>query len=150
MIDNNKIKISKMTIIDFEDIKSILVTEFDDFWNENLLESELQNENSYYLVAKYDNEIIGFAGIKSIFDEADVMNIVVKKKYRKLGIGSFLFKKIIDYAKSNGIKKLTLEVNENNVSAIHLYEKFGFKQIARRNRYYNGVSDALIMQLYLK
>ena len=149
MSDNNKIKIFKMSLEDFELIKSTLITEFDDFWNSETLENELKSKNSYYIVAKINDDIVGFAGIKVVLDEADIMNIVTKEDMRNLGIGSALFKALIDYSKNNGINKLTLEVNENNLSAIHLYEKYGFEKIAERAKYYNGTDTAVIMQLYL-
>lgn len=79
------IKIQIMTLKDLETIKDILTSDFDDFWNFNVFKEELKNENSKYLVAKIGNEIIGFAGIKIILDEADIMNIVIKKNYRKQG-----------------------------------------------------------------
>lgn len=146
MINKNTIEISKMSLEDFQEIKACLISEFDDFWNAETLENELKNENSYYIVAKINNDIVGFAGIKVVIDEADIMNIVVRKDKRKSGIGSALFNSILNYAKSNCIKKITLEVNEENVSAINLYEKFGFKTIAERPKYYNGTNTALIMQ----
>ena len=149
MIEINKIEISKMTLTDFEEIQNILTSEFDDFWNSETLKNELENNNSYYIVAKTNNNIVGFAGIKTVLDEADIMNVVTKKDIRNSGIGSALFSAIIDYAKSNNVKKITLEVNENNLSAIHLYEKFGFVKIAERKKYYNGTDTAIIMQLNL-
>ena len=136
MIEINKIEISKMTLTDFEEIQNILTSEFDDFWNSETLKNELENNNSYYIVAKINNNIVGFAGIKTVLEEADIMNVVTKKDIRNSGIGSALFSAIIDYAKSNNVKKITLEVNENNLSAIHLYEKFGFVKIAERKKYY--------------
>ena len=149
MIEINKIEISKMTLTDFEEIQNILTSEFDDFWNSETLKKELQNSNSHYVVAKINNIIVGFAGIKTVLDEADIMNVVTKRNIRNSGIGSALFSAIIDYAKSNKVKKITLEVNENNLSAIHLYEKFGFIKIAERKKYYNGTDTAIIMQLNL-
>ena len=142
----NNIKISKMTLDDFNNISSILYSDFDDFWQEKTLEDELKNENSYYLVAKINDEIAGFAGLKIILDEADIMNIVTKKIYRNLGVGSAILESLIEFAKQNGIKKLTLEVNETNQYAIKLYEKFKFKKISYRKSYYNQ-NTAIIMQL---
>ena len=145
----NNIQISKMTLDDFNKIKDVLISDFDDFWNVNTLEEELINENSYYLVAKIENQIVGFAGIKSVLDEADIMNIVTKKDKRNLGIGSALLEKLLNDAKAKEIKKITLEVNESNISAIHLYKNFGFKEISIRENYYNKTDNALIMQLSL-
>ncbi len=87
-------KICQMTLTDLNDIKDILISDFDDFWTFNTLEEELNCNNSFFLVAKNDNnEIVGFAGFKVIIDEADIMNIVVKKSYRNKGVRLFSFRK---------------------------------------------------------
>ena len=96
------IEVYKMSLNDLENIKEILVSAFDDFWNYSTLKEELSNANSYYLVAKSDNEILGFAGIKYVLNDADIMNIVVKKSKRKSGIGSLLLKNIIELCKKLG------------------------------------------------
>ena len=80
-----------------------------------------------------------------IIDEADIMNIVTRRDFRQMGVASSLLEYLIDYAKSINLKKITLEVNENNLSAIHLYDKFNFDNIGIRKKYYNGESDAFIM-----
>ena len=80
------ININKMNLEDLELIKDVLESEFDNFWNYNILKEEILSENSYFIVAKNtENEIVGFAGTKIIVDEADVMNIVVRKSCRKEG-----------------------------------------------------------------
>lgn len=141
-LDN--IKIEVMTLDDLESIKDILASDFDKFWNYNVFKSELQNENSKYLVAKLNTEIIGFAGIKIILDEADVMNIVIKKIYRNQGVGTLLLNEIILLCKKFNLNSISLEVNEINSSAIHLYENFGFKKVGNRKNYYNGYNAILM------
>lgn len=139
-------KIDKMSLEDLISIKDILTTEFDDFWNYEILKSELESTNSYFFVAKnISGKIVGFAGIKIILDEADIMNIVVKKDFRKKGIGSILLNALINYSKNINLKTITLEVNENNLSAIGLYNKFSFNRLGLRKKYYNGENDAIIM-----
>ena len=139
-------KIDKMSLEDLISIKDILTTEFDDFWNYEILKSELESNNSYFFVAKnISGEIVGFAGIKIILDEADIMNIVIKKDFRNNGIGSLLLDYLISYSKSINLKTITLEVNEINIPAIKLYEKFDFEKLGIRKKYYNGSRDAYIM-----
>lgn len=140
------LKIKKMTLNDLNSIQNILFTEFDNFWTYSAFMQELKCENSYFILAQNEsNEIVGFAGLKIIIDEADIMNIVVKKDLRHNGIGSILLEKLINYAKSLNLKIVTLEVNEHNLSAIRLYDKFNFDHIGIRKKYYNGESDAIIM-----
>ena len=139
------IEVYKMSLNDLESIKEILVSDFDDFWDYSILKDELSSTNSYYLVAKSDNEILGFAGIKYVLNEADIMNIVVKKSKRKLGIGSLLLKNIIELCKKLNISTLFLEVNEKNIPAILLYKKFGFEEVGFRKNYYKE-NNAIVMK----
>lgn len=141
-LDNIEIKV--MTLDDLKNIKEILISDFDEFWNYNVFKAELQSENSKYLVAKLNNEIIGFAGIKIIIDEADIMNIVTKKIYRNQGVGTLLLNEIINLCKKHNLNSVSLEVNEINSSAIHLYENFGFEKVGNRKNYYNS-SNAILM-----
>ena len=46
------IEIKKMTLEDYEKIKDNLQKDFDDFWTPTILESELKNENSRYVVER--------------------------------------------------------------------------------------------------
>lgn len=142
--------IEKMELLDLEQIEDRLLQDFDDFWSPSILKQELenvQNLNSNYFVAKCNNEIVGFTGILTIIDEVNIMNIVVKKDKRRFGIGSLLLEKIINFCKSQNVASITLEVNENNIPAIKLYEKYGFKQVGLRKKYYNNVDDALLLSL---
>ena len=139
--------ISEMNLQDLENIKDCLLTDFDDFWSYNILKQELENGKSKYFVLKQENEIIGFAGILLIIDEVNIMNIVVRKDKRNLGIGSLLLEKIIDFSEIHNATSITLEVNEKNVPAIRLYEKYGFKQVGLRRKYYNNEDNAILMDL---
>ena len=100
-------------------------------------------------MAKQNNEIVGFAGIINIIDEINIMNIVVRKDKRGLKIGSRLLEEIFKIAKQLKAKTITLEVNEKNLPAIKLYQKYGFKQIGLRKKYYNNVDDALLLETAL-
>lgn len=140
----NDIAIVPMTLEDVKQIADILVSDFDAFWNDNILRDELNAKNSNYLVAKLNKQIVGFAGIKSMVNEADIMNIVVKKDFRNQGIGSLLLEKLISLAKELGLVSITLEVMEENYPAIHLYKNFGFKQTGFRKNYYQN-KNGLIM-----
>ncbi len=59
--------------------------------------------------------------------------------------GSFLLENLISFAKKLNIKVITLEVNECNLSAIKLYNKFNFNKVGVRKKYYDGKNDAIIM-----
>lgn len=140
-----KIKIQKMTLEDFEKVEKSLLSDFDDFWSPNLLKSELMSENRIYLVAKENEEIVGFAGGMLNFPEMEIMNIVTKKTERRKGIGKILLEKLIKIANDRQVETIFLEVNEKNESARKLYEKVGFEEMSRRKNYYGESENAIIL-----
>lgn len=142
----DNVEISYMTIEDLELIKDVLLTDFDDFWNYNIFKSELLNPNSKHIKAKFQNKIVGFAGIWEVMDEVHITNIVTAKSHRNKGIASTMLNKLLEIVslKSN-INSVTLEVNANNLPAKNLYEKFDFKIVGLRKKYYNNIEDAIIM-----
>ena len=147
----DNIIISKMTMLDLESINDCLFSDFDDFWSINTLKSELQNPNSEYIVAKINNNIVGFAGIWKAVDDVHITNIVTAKKYRRQKIGSTLLSNLIEMAKNKeNITSITLEVNSTNIPAQKLYNKFHFKIVGIRKKYYNNKDDAIIMTLKMR
>ena len=118
-----EIKIEKMKM---QDLSKMNIDEFDDFWNTNILENDLKQDSSYYVIAKEKDEILGFAGLNFVLDEATISNIAVRKDMRNKKIGTMLLLELIDKAKEKS-SLITLEVNTKNTVAIHLYEKYGFK-----------------------
>lgn len=148
-INNYSFNIRLMTLSDLESIKSVLITDFDDFWNYEILKKELLSDYSKYYVIenKTSNEIVGFSGIKIIIDEAELMNIVIKKTYRNLGLASKLLNFLIAICHNENITSIFLEVSENNTFAQRLYNKFEFKQISVRENYYNNLSGIIMKKV---
>ncbi len=90
-----------------------------------------QSTNEHLVVALFDGEIIGTIGIRNR-DLKRVAHRVslgmsVLKKFNNLGLGTIMLNRIIEDAKGVGKLKMELEVRADNVNAVHLYEKFGFK-----------------------
>ena len=150
MIDITKMEIHTMRLRDLEEIKDILQTDFDDFWSFEIFKEEIVNTNSNYLVLKYDDEIMCYGGIKIILDEANIMNIVTKKDKRNHGFARFILNELINISKEENCTSITLEVRENNMPAIHLYELFDFIEVGRRKNYYKNGDTAILMTRKLK
>lgn len=101
-----------------------------------------------YFVYEENNQILGYFVIDIIYERMEIVDILVNITQRNRKIGTNMVKYIIDLAKKNNILNITLEVSINNPYAIKLYEKFGFKKVATRSSYYNGV-DAILMEVIL-
>lgn len=90
--------------------------------------------------------IVGYAGLWLMTDEAHITTIAVDPDFQGNGIGELLVVALIDRAQQIGARWLTLEVRVSNLGAQKLYEKYTFKEMGLRRRYYsdNG-EDALVM-----
>jgi len=105
-------------------------------------EAIFKSDQNKYLVAREDGEIIGYIGVEKISGEIHVINMAVAPEHRNQGIGNKLMEKIL-----NNIDVFFLEVRASNLAAQGLYEKFGFKKVGVRRRYYsNNGEDACIMR----
>ncbi len=90
--------------------------------------------------------IVGYAGLWLMTDEAHITTIAVDPDYQGYGIGELLLLGLIDRARQIGARWLTLEVRVSNKVAQSLYEKYTFKEMGIRRRYYSDNNeDALVM-----
>ena len=143
-LESKKFEINKMSI---NDLNSIDFKDFNTFWNKTILEDELKADNTRYFKVTLDNKIVGFAGIKIVLNEADLMNIVVHNSYLRQGVASLLLNELFIFCKEHNIESINLEVNEKNLPAIDLYKKFGFVEVGRRKKYYDNKDDAILMSM---
>ena len=79
-------------------------------------------------------------------DEAHITTFAVHPAWRRQRIGERLLLAFLDLARDRHAREATLEVRLSNIAARRLYEKYGFRPVGLRPRYYsdNG-EDALIM-----
>ena len=118
-------------------------------WSEQSFKNELDNPHKAFLVAIASGMVIGYGGIWLIVDEAHVTNIAISPDYRRQGIGQRLMVQLLDRAKEAGMTCSTLEVRASNAAAITMYEQLGYRETARRKRYYpDNQEDAVVMWLY--
>lgn len=113
-------------------------------WSSGVFVDELSQKNRVYIVAVADDEIIGYAGLMLVEEDAHVTTLAVKRGVRKVGLGTRLMLQLIAAGLERGARYLTLEVRATNEGAQRLYNKFGMEPVGVRKNYYRG-DDAVIM-----
>lgn len=106
-------------------------------------EAELKKVSKVYLK---DNKIIGYISYQIMYERAELNYIFVKKEERKKGIASKMLEYMLINLKDENIETIDLEVNSLNKKAINLYQKYGFKTVNIRKKYYNGVDGFLMLK----
>ena len=120
-------------------------------WKEEYLVYELKdNPVNTFLVVTYENEVVGFVDYWITFDSATISQIAIKNEFRHKGLARMLLKEMYDDCYAKRVRNITLEVRTSNKSAINLYEKYGFKTVITKPRYYDNGEDALYMLIEVK
>ncbi len=122
-----------------------LESTFKEKFSQHKIKSDFeQNIFSKYFIYIEKSNIIGFINYYDMYERFELAYIEVREEYRNRKIGSKLLERLIEIAKKNNVENITLEVNINNIYAIKLYEKYGFKKVALRKGYYNGIDGYLM------
>lgn len=141
-----KFQIEKMQKSHIDDVLEISKHSFATPWSRTSFLNELNNVFANYLVAIYNNKVIGFIGTWIILDESHITNVAVHPNFRKMGVGKKLLCSLLDHSISKGATSFTLEVRESNIAAKHLYKSFGFiEEGVRKNYYEDNKENAIIM-----
>lgn len=139
--------VEPMRIDDLGAVHEIEQASFSAPWPPNAYLSELQtNRLAHYLVIRVDGRVVGFGGIWLMVDEAHVTTFAIHPDWRRLRLGERLLVALLDVAVDRRAGEATLEVRLSNLAARRLYEKYGFRPVGIRPRYYtDDGEDALIM-----
>lgn len=91
-------------------------------------------------------ELIGFAALWAIGEEAHIITLGVHPAWRRQRIGCQLVERLLQVAVEQQLEWATLEVRASNQGAIALYDSLGFESVGRRKRYYSDPDeDGLIL-----
>ena len=141
------LRIRPMTVADLPAVQLIERASFTTPWPPQAYGQELEtNRLAHYLVALLGDELVAYGGVWLMVDEAHITTFAVHPGYRRRRIGERLLLALLDLAVDRHAREATLEVRLSNLPARRLYEKYGFRPVGIRPRYYSDDGeDALIM-----
>lgn len=125
--------------------------QFGEMWSAPQCAGVLSMPGADLLIAR-NPDTVGFALLRTIAEEAELMLLAVAPDARRTGVGRTLLEHSFRWAASAGAKQFFLEVRNDN-PAIGLYEALGLFEVGRRHNYYRGndgyCRDALTFRLSL-
>lgn len=139
--------IREMNLRDCERIAQLEIELFSCPWSKGDFEREMtENQFAHYFVVEEDNKIVGYCGVWTLYEQAQITTIGVTQEYQCRGIASIMMNKIEEVAIECGCETCSLEVRVSNIAAQKLYEKFGYFVINTRKSYYSdNHEDAFLM-----
>ncbi len=140
-------RVEPMRLEDLPFVQAIERASFSTPWPPHAYRNELEtNRLAHYRVVRVGERIVGFAGMWMMVDEAHITTFAVDPRWRRRRLGELLLLALLDLAVEHGAREATLEVRLSNLPARRLYEKYGFRPVGLRPRYYSDNNeDALIM-----
>jgi len=99
-------------------------------------------------VDEQQDEIRGYAILRPVLDEAELLSIGVAAGQQRNGRGRAMLLEMLDLACEINMLRVFLEVRASNAAALALYRSSGFGQIGVRRDYYknaSGSEDAITM-----
>lgn len=135
-------------VLTIKDINEILAIENDIFSTPYSREiyHELLHNNPQIISLKIekDEQLVGYALMHVLFEQANLLTIGIKRSYQHQGLGQQLLIDIMKEVVDIGVNTIFLEVRVSNIAAIKLYKKLGFIQNRLRKNYY-GIEDGIEM-----
>ena len=142
-----RVRVEPMGLDDLDSVQEIERRSFRTPWPAHAYRTELEtNRLAHYVVARMAGRVVGYGGMWVMADEAHITTFAVDPDIRRRGIGERILLALLDLALQRNAHEATLEVRLSNLAARRLYEKYGFRPVGLRPRYYSDDSeDALIM-----
>ena len=134
------------------DLAQVMQIERESFsvpWEEAAFVQEIeQNACARYIALREDGDVLAYAGMWFLMDEAHVTNVAVREGARGRGLGEEIMRALMQLAADCGMRWMSLECRRSNLVAQNLYHKLGFVDVGYRKRYYeDNQEDALVMAL---
>ncbi len=138
--------IRRMRAEDLEAVRNLERLCFSDPWSMKILTEALGNAYDYFFVAEEEGKVFGYGNLRILAGEGEIERIAVHPKKRGRGTGRKLMEAMEEFAVSEGVQAVTLEVRAGNGAARNLYSSMGFFEEAVRKGYYRDpAEDAIIM-----
>lgn len=144
-------KLRPMTASDLDAIMAIERVNFPFPWTEGNFKDSM-NSGYMCLVMEQGKQLMGYAVLMMVLDEAHLLNISVAQSHQGQGWGRYLLVQMMAIGREKGGLNMFLEVRPSNHFALGLYESMGFNEMGIRPGYYpahNGREDAVLMGMAL-
>jgi len=119
-------------------------------WGDGEFESMIAERNTLVHRLRLGRKTVGFAVSRIGADEAEILSIAIDADKRGRGLSRNLLLTHLGHLAGRGVRRIFLEVEENNAPARRLYERCGFAVVGRRERYYQQASGEQLNALLMR
>ena len=140
-----QVSVRALTAQDAATVADIERACFPDAWNEESVISTISRRDFCGVCAEINGEMVAYLLGSVLFEDGEVLRVAVPTMHRRKGFGALALDAFLSTAKAQGATRVFLEVRAGNAAAIGLYTSRGFEKTRIREKYYDGVEDAVEM-----
>lgn len=140
-----QVSLRALTAQDAAFVAEIERTCFSDAWSEESIISTLLRRDFCGVCAVVDGEIVAYLLGSVLFEDSEVLRVAVPTMHRRKGFGALALDAFLSQVKAQGATRVFLEVRAGNTAAMGLYVSRGFESTRIREKYYDGIEDAVEM-----
>jgi ribosomal-protein-alanine N-acetyltransferase len=142
--------LSEASSRDAAEIAALHAQSFRRGWSEQEVEGLLLDRHVIAHRAAMGGKFTGFIMSRLIEDEAEILSVAVAARSQDRGLARNLLTLHLRRLAGLSARTVFLEVGEHNTAAIKLYDRAGFREVARRPNYYPNAggkpANALILR----
>jgi ribosomal-protein-alanine N-acetyltransferase len=116
-------------------------------WSDTEIERMLLDRHVLAHRAVSGRALAGFILSRMVVDEAEILSVAVAPRSRSRGLARRLLDLHLRRLAGLGTRSVFLEVEEGNEPALRLYRRAGFRQVGRREGYYQESRGAAALIL---
>ena len=129
--------VEKLTPQRFSEVAELEELCFSLPWKESAFSLLLEGKNTAFVaIDEASGRTAAYGGMLVVLDEGQITNVATHPEHRRMGLGERVMQALLEYAESEGLCLISLEVRESNSAAIALYEKLGFLRAGVRKNFY--------------
>ena len=144
------IKVRRMLAEDAEEVSRIEAAVFSQPWSRQGFLDAIAMEDTVFLVAEEEGQILGYVGMYVSLDEGEITNVAVSPEARRKGVGQSLLETLKQEAEARQLAQIVLEVRVSNEPAIRLYQRNGFENVGLRKGFYEKPKEDAYIMIYTK
>jgi ribosomal-protein-alanine N-acetyltransferase len=144
--------IEPMKAADLDAVMEIERVSFRSPWSRQVFLEEMARDWAHVDVVREvsTRKVVAFGNYWLVADEVHVLNLATHPLARRAGHASRMLAHMVDFARRELCRYVTLEVRRSNAVALRLYRRFAFRAVGVRPNYYaEDQEDAIVMLLDL-
>jgi putative acetyltransferase len=133
-----------------DELEAVLAAEYTPEQRHGLALDALFQPHIRFFLARLDGAAVGCGGVALFEDFAEVKRMYVRDAARRRGVAGAILARLEDEARNAGLSWLRLETGDNQIAAMQLYARAGFRRCAAFGDYTLMAPQSIVTSVFFE